>query len=170
MPFTSVLSGIAVSFQGMIADSTNLIVDTFVNGESSAEIPFGVCVKQGTDDAEAVLLTAITDKLVGIVLHSNAYNKTNEVGSTGIKPDVVMNVARKGVVWVPVEEAVTPASAVLVRAVATGGEQAGAFRDTADASDLIDVSAFCRFRSTTTGAGLVKLEFDFTMRGADPID
>ena len=66
---------------------------------------------------------------------------------------------------------VTPASAPLVRAVAAGAEIAGAFRDTSDASDLIDVSHFCRFVSTSTLAQdgttkIAKLRFNFTMRAA----
>lgn len=170
MPQTSVPTAMTAAFDGMIVDSEPFVERSYVSEEASAEIPFGVCVKQGTGDNGALKLTSTADKLIGLVRHSHAYNRDNELGSTGLKPYVTLGVVTKGVMWVPVEEAVTPASAVLVRAVATGNEVAGAFRDTADGSDCIDVSAFCRYLSSTTGAGRAKLAFDFTMRNADPVD
>jgi hypothetical protein len=61
---------------------------------------------------------------------------------------------------------VTTASNVLVRAIATGSEVAGAFRDTADASDCIDITGYARYL-TSAGIGEVALvEFDFRNRGA----
>lgn len=166
MPQTSVSLAMTAAFAGMQVDAKKCEILSYVSEEASAEIPFGVCVKQGTADDQCLKLTAITDKLIGIVVHSHAYQKDNEVGDTGIKPKMMVAVAVRGEIWVPVEEAVTPASTVLVRAIAVGGETAGAFRDTADASDLIDVSKFCRFMSSTTGAGIARLMFDFTNRAA----
>jgi hypothetical protein len=63
----------------------------------------------------------------------------------------------------------TPASAVLVRVVANSA-QVGDFRDTADSSNCVDISSWARYLTTTTGAGLVLLEFDVLNRGADLID
>lgn len=171
MPQTSVTVGMTRAFAGMLGDvAYSKNCQSYVNSEASAEIPFGVMVGQGATDDTCLKLAAITDKMIGIVAHSHAYNKDNELGTTGLKPKVTVDVLKKGTIWVPVEEAVTPASAVLVRAVAAGAEVAGAFRDTADASDLIDCSAFARYLTTTTGAGFALLEFDMTMRGADVID
>lgn len=169
--FDSVSAALPVAFPGMRASADPGNIDSYVNGEASAEIPFGVCVAQGTDDKEAIKLAATSDKLLGIVVHRHAYAYGVELGDTGLKPDVVMGVMTRGECWVLVEEAVTPASAPLVRAVAAGAEVAGAFRDTADASDLIDVSHFCRFigSSTTAPDGttlIARLRFDFTMRAA----
>lgn len=171
IPQTSVAESMTAAFAGMVADSSpNKDVRSYVSEEASAEIPFGVMVGQGTLDDQCLLLAAITDKMIGVVVHSHAYAKDVELGTTGIKPKMTVGVMKKGVVWVYVEEAVTPASTVLCRAVAAGAEKAGAFRDTADASDLIDCSSFARFLSSTTGAGIALLEFDVAMRGADPID
>lgn len=170
IPQTSVSEAPTAAFQGMLADTgPNNDVASFVN-ESTSEIPFGVMVMQGTADDQCKPLAATTDKLIGIVVHSHAYDKDNELGSTGLKQYVSVGVLRKGRIWVPVEEAVTPASSVLVRAVAGGSEVAGAFRDTADSTDCIDISQFARYRSTTTGAGLALVEIDMTMFGADPAD
>lgn len=157
----------SVAFAGMLGDSSLIKQgDSYVNGEASAEIPFGVVVKQGTLDNEAVKLTSTADVLLGVVLHSHSYAKPEEVGDIGIKPNVQMTVLSQGRMWVQVEEAVTPASNVLVRAVATGDEVAGAFRDTADASDCIDISGFARYLTSAGAAGLALVEFDFRNRSA----
>lgn len=170
MAQTSVADAMTRAFQGMLADSANHTIESMTSEEASAEVPFGVMVKQGTSDTQFLKLTAITDKLVGIVVHSHAYDKPNELGDTGLKPKVTAGILRIGRIWVPVEEAVTPASSVLVRAVVAGAEVAGAFRDTADASDLIDISHIARYRTTTTGAGIALLEINMTGFGGDPAD
>lgn len=165
-PQTAFASAITGAFAGQSGDSSNKQDDSFINGETSAEIPFGVVVQQGTADNECKLLSATNNVLVGVTLHSNAYAPTTELGTTGVKINVPLNVRSQGRVWVTVEEAVTPASNVLVRAVATGNEVAGAFRDTADASDCIDISGFARYL-TSAGAGeLALVEFDFRVRSA----
>ncbi len=168
MPQTSVTT-MSAAFAGMKADSAHCDVDSFINGESSAEIPFGVMVAQGTAYNEARKLTTgdTTDDFIGITMHSHAYAKPDELGDTGVKVDCMLNVMARGRVYVQVEEAVTPASKPLVRIIASGSEVAGAFRDTADASDCIDVSAYCRFKSSTSGAGVAILEFDMSGRFAD---
>lgn len=171
IPQTSVSETMTQAYMGMLADSGyDKYVRSYVNEEASDEMPFGVVVQQGTADNQCLLLNAITDKLIGITVHSHAYDKDNELGTTGLKQYATVGVARRGRVWCYAEEAVTPASAPLVRAVAAGVEVPGHFRDSADAADLIDVSAFCRFLTSTTGAGLVLVEFDFAMFGADPLD
>ena len=165
-PQTAVAAAITGAFAGQSGDSSNKQDDSFINGESSAEIPFGVVVQQGTADNECLLLTATSNVLIGVTLHSNNYQLTTELGTTGVKPNVAMNVRSQGRVWVTVEEAVTPASNVLVRAVAEGSEVAGAFRDTADGSDCIDISGFARYLTSAGIAGLALVEFDFRVRSA----
>lgn len=164
VPFTSVKQAIGAAIAGMLADTKLVEIDSFVSEEASAEIPFGVMVKQGTADNGALKLTATSNKLVGLVVHDHSYAKDTELGSTGLKPKTTLRVMTKGRAWVTVEEAVTPASAVKVRAVAGGSEVAGAFRDTADSTDCIDISAFARYL-TTAGAGeLALLDLDMSGR------
>lgn len=173
---TSVATSTDVCFPGMEPDSSQPgAVNSYLNEEASAEIPFGVMVGQGVTDGGCLLLAATSDKLIGVVMHSHAYAKDLELGDDGLKPSVTVGVKAKGRAWVLVEEDVTPASDVLVRAVATGNEVAGAFRDTADASDCIDISAWARYvkSSVTLADGSTKValvEFDVTNRGADKID
>lgn len=169
--FDSVSNTLPVAFPGMRSSAHFGHVDSMINGEASAEIRFGIAVAQGSTDKSAIKLAATSDKLVGVVMFRHGYADTIELGDTGIKPGVVMEVLNEGECWVIVEEDVTPASAPLVRAVASGSEIAGAFRDTSDGSDLIDVSHFCRFVSTSTLAAdgttkIAKLRFNFTMRAA----
>lgn len=170
---TSVSDRMTAAFAGMLADSSYVKnVRSYVNEEASAEIPFGVMVKQGTaaNDAKACASGDTSPVFIGVTVHSHAYAKPTEVGDTGVKPNMTLGVLTRGCIWVPVEEAVTPASAVLVRIIATGSEVAGAFRDTADASDCIDISGWARFVSTTTGAGFAQLEFDVANRSEKAAD
>jgi hypothetical protein len=148
------------------------VVASRINEETTAEIPFGICVFEGADQENGALLpTAATDLPVGVTYHSHAYNLPHELGDDGLKPGVMLDVAEKGVLWVLTEEAVTPDDPVRVRCVAAGAEQAGAFRTTADdTDDCVDVSAFCRFRSSAGAGELVKLEFDFSNRALADAD
>lgn len=166
--FASVLDNMATAFPGMVEAGE---IDTYVNGEASAEMRFGIAVGQGTLDNEAILLAAVADKQVGVLGFRQGYIDTTELGTTGLKPNVTLGIVRRGKVWVIVEEDVTPASAVLIRCIAAGNEIAGAFRDTADASDLATATPYARYINTSRLAqdGTTKialLSFDFTMRGA----
>jgi len=166
--FSSVLTDMAAAFPGMVEEGT---IETRVNGEASAEMRFGIAVGQGTLDNEAILLAAVADKQVGITAFRQGYVDQLELGTNGLKPNVTVGVVRKGVVWVIVEEDVTPASAVLIRCIAAGNEIAGAFRDTADASDLATATPYARYLDSSRLAQdgvtkIARLAFDFTMRGA----
>jgi hypothetical protein len=172
MPQTSVSSDPAAAFPGMIGDVRPKAVDSCINGEASAEIPFGHAVIQGTLDNEALLPALGTDgiKLLGIVLHSHAYNKDNELGTTGLKPEIAMSVLAAGRVWVPIDENVTPASAVRVRHT-TASLGKGSFRASASAGATFDISKFARWVGThlaATGYGL--LEIDVTGRAVATAD
>jgi hypothetical protein len=169
--FDTVSNDLPIAFPGMQSGAGPRHIDSFVNSEASAEMRFGICVAQGATDKAALLLAATTDKLVGVTCFRHGYVDTIQLGTNGIKPKVVLGVEAIGERWVVVEEDVTPASDVYVRAVATGAEIAGAFRDTADGADTINVSKFCRFVSSSTLAPdgttkVAKLRFDFTNRGA----
>lgn len=169
--FDTVSNTLPVAFPGVRSSSHFGHVDAMINGEASAEIRFGICVAQGSTDKSAIKLAATSDKLVGVTMFRHGYAPSIQTGDTGIKPGVAMEVMDEGELWVIVEEDVTPSSTPYVRAVATGDEIAGAFRDTSDGSDTIDVSHFCRFVSTSTLAAdgttkIAKLRFNFTMRAA----
>jgi len=174
MPQTSV-TALTRGYAGMLVDTSyHKNTRSYVSEESSAEIPFGVMVVQGTADNQALLPhTSAADneqKLLGIVQHSHAYAKDQELGDDGLKPKVTMGVLTHGRILVPVEEDVAPGDAVRVRVVVSGAEQAGAFRTAADGTDCIDISSFARWTASGTAAGVAELEIDMTNRAGATAD
>lgn len=164
MPQTSVLDSPAVGFAGMLVDSSESDVASYVNEEASAEIPFGVMVQQGTLDTDALLVAVQTDIPIGVVVHSHAYAKDDELGTTGLKPNVTLGILKRGVIWVTAVDAVTPADDVRYT------EAGGGFLTTAAGGVTVSCAEFARFL-TTAGAGeLVQLEIDMTGRGARTSD
>jgi hypothetical protein len=125
-------------------------------------MPFGIAVKEGTGDNDANLPGAGTDKLAGILLHSHAYDKNNELGTTGLKPKAVLGVLRKGRVYVTVEEAVVKGDRLFVRHTAgVGGTQKGAVRKSAVGGETVDATKQGVFLTSASAAGLAVLEVDF---------
>jgi len=162
-PQTEVEDTMPIGVAGQLADlwtEENGDVASATSEEASAEIPFGVMVKPGTADDGVLKLTATSNKLAGITVFSHLYAKPDELGDTGLKPKVTFDVLTRGRIIVFPEDAVTPASEVHVRAVATGSEVAGAFRGTADGTDTIDLTAFARWRSSADAADAAVLEID----------
>jgi hypothetical protein len=66
-PQTSVSLQQTVSFKGQLGDSSMLKdCASYVNSETSAEVPFGIMVKQGTADDALLLCTSTSDKFLGV--------------------------------------------------------------------------------------------------------
>ncbi len=163
----------APAFAGMIADlSRGALIDTFIQGEASAEVPFGsfVVLSTGTtlpgtasapNVPTGILPAASGDNYGhgGVVVHSHWYDKRLQLGEDGVLPGNLISVMRRGRIWVNVEEAVTPADSVFVRYTASGANVPGNFRTDADTSKALQLYG-CRFASITTGAGLAILEID----------
>src|SRR5262245_5752386 len=105
---TSYSREMTIAIAGMIADAhLNHSIDTKVSAEASAEIPFGVfIVKKATGgDLTAVLpATNATLPIAGLVLYSVDYSKgdNGELGDTGLKPEALLNVMRRGRAYVAV--------------------------------------------------------------------
>ncbi len=170
MPFTATNIRPNGLFAGVPSDATNVPCDSFVNAEASQELPFGTMVVQGTNADEAKVFTSNANKMIGILRNHFAYatGTNGEVGLIGLKPKVAAGVAQRGKMTVVVGEAVTPASAVRVRATVAAGALGtntgpGTFCTTASGGNTIRLP-FCRFLGTTTGPGVVELAFDMTMR------
>jgi hypothetical protein len=164
---TSVSGTMTVAFPGMLADSTYVKQGTTRNNrEASAEIPFGVAVvRHGTAEADGALLphtsaAASAPIFAGITYHTHFHEPVTELGDVGMKPGVEMDVLEIGHVWVLPEESVTPGDAVRFRAVATGGEQAGRFRTSADTTDCVNVSSCCRWLTAGGPSTPAKLEIN----------
>jgi hypothetical protein len=165
MSQTSVTTAPKVGTPGEPADlytAHNGMVTSGTSEEASAEIAFGLMVKAGTGDYGVLKLTAVTNKLAGITVRAHDFGDL-ELGDTGVKPGATFGIARKGRWFVRIEENVTPASDVRVRAVVTGNEVAGIFRATADSTDCIDLTALAKWVRTALAAdGVAELEIDLT--------
>jgi hypothetical protein len=149
--------------EGQLADSGPNEVTAMRNDEASAEMAFGIAVKfaSTTDERSAKLLTAITGEIVaGILHHSHQYADT-ALGTTGVKAAEQLNILRRGRILVACEDGCNVGDRLFIRAVATGGEKAGALRASADASDTIDSQGQGVWRTSAAAGGLAVLEVDF---------
>jgi len=90
-------------------------------------------------------------------------------GTNGVKTYGTVGVLRKGRIWVLTEEACVPGDPCQIRNVVVSPEVSGVFGTSVDA-DFFVASAICQFLTTTTGAGLIEVEVDFGLHGADPLD
>ena len=146
---------------GVIGDLAPHYIRSYTNQEASAEIPFGVLVVQATDPDDGCKLPVAAAMPLGVVVHSHAYSYPGQLGDTGLKPGVTMGVMRQGVIWVTVEDAVTPDDAVRVRLTAGVGEQQGAFRTAQDSTDCA-VVAGCQFLTAAGAGDIAQLQVDMT--------
>jgi len=120
------------AFEGMLGDANHM--DALSRVIEGANVLFGKAVTFGTNDNQCKALSAISEKVAGIVIHKHI-----EEGEL-LEKDAV-SLLRKGRIYVKVEEAVSPGDAVFVRAVVAGAEEAGSFRASADSTDCIDISS-----------------------------
>lgn len=151
---TSVTDMAAAAQAGQLADLAEVEARSFVNEESSAEIPFGRMVVQGAADDGCVLMAGASDDIIGVSVWSQAYQLHNEVGDDGVKPGVGLAVAREARIWVEVPATVTPGDDVRVH------KTGGTFQTGASAGNTIKLTSGARWLTSTSGAGLAQLEID----------
>lgn len=159
----------SAAFAGMLADDGHHDIFPMVNAEASASIPFGVGVKKGTGDSDAVLPAAETDAIIGFTVHTHNYARGSSVSNSDLddngdmRPGAVMNVLRKGRLYVYARTSAVVAftSRLWVRAVAGGGEFIGAAEDADDSTDTIDCTKQGQFITSGAQNALVVLEVDF---------
>lgn len=160
IPQTSVTVSPQVAYAGLVGDGAPVVAASLANANASAEIPFGCMVKRHATSFDLCdVLGATSDKLAGIVIHAQDYQRTNELGSTGIKPKTVMSVLEQGHIWVVCDEAVVPGDAVRVRTSAAGGGL-GTFRKSAVAGNSINISTFAQWVDYDSTSGLALLSID----------
>lgn len=157
------------AYAGMIADLEDHVIKSARNGEASAEIPFGVCVRRGADSlspstpiADVILPAATGFRAYGLVVHSHDYEvgTNGTLGTTGLKPDATLNIMRRGLMWANTETQATEGNAAFVRHTANGGlTQKGALRHDADTANADEVTGLI-FRTTRADAGLVLVQVD----------
>lgn len=176
LPQTSInAAGQLRGLAGDIADSSeHTDILSSANGEASSEIRFGIGVV--ADGAQEVILPAAeTDVIKGIVvrdLNHQPYttNGGGDLGTTGLRPKAMFGVMRVGRVIVQLDDGITSVTPYTsrgwCRAVATGNEILGAWRDSDDSTDMIDCTKQAVFVSNAfalpDGTYGAVLEVDFT--------
>ncbi len=154
------------------ADRNNR-VQTYINEEASAHLPFGFLVKLGTADLGgpgvngAKLPSAKTDKLVGFVTGSTSYSRSDQLDGTGVLPKIPLGVTTKGSLWILPEEDMVPGDAVHGRVTTNVAKLAGMIGKTDDGVRTIDLVPFAQVRSSggPTSGNPIHLEFDFINAG-----
>jgi hypothetical protein len=140
---------------GQLYDLSPMTKDSYINA-AGADLPFGIALAKGTGDQDAILVAADTAKILGIAIHSHAYDNQALSGTAGIPDDRMLNVVKRGRVWVRVEEAVTKGDAVYVRyanGVADATKtQKGSIRKSADTSTAVLLAGATFYTSAAAGA------------------
>lgn len=154
---TSVSTDLAAAFAGDIRGT-----------DCVEEVPYaevainpGLFVCQGTADNQGKLPTSSAEVAKGLgVARSNVARDPNFPTSSATYPiGSGVPVVRRGLVWVRVEEAVTPASTVYVRYDTGTGSQKGAFRASADSSTAAAVTG-AKYRTSASADGLALLDLN----------
>lgn len=131
---TSVSQNFSVGFPGQLTGMNRNEVDSYVNGEASEAIDFGLAVMRGSLAKEALRASGLDAQLLGITVHTHA---TNTTGNNQAEPNGPVGVLVKGDVYVQPEVTVAKFDPVYVRVVAAGVEVLGALRNDADGGDAI---------------------------------
>lgn len=159
----------AGAFAGMRVPSPGDIVEGRIQGEASAVVPFGYAVKRHASDAtKAILPTAETDKILGLVCHSHEYMESTSYDSTatppGVKVGANLNILRRGKIWVLAEDAVTTAGdRGWVRCTAgSTNEYVGGVTSADEGTETIDCTKQIEFLAAVAAQALVLVEVDFT--------
>lgn len=163
----------AAGFDGM-TDGDDHVIRPMKNVEVSAAMPFGIGVifkSAPTTDQDALLPSGQTDKVAGIVVFSDAYDRTftladgttaGQLSSTGLIPGTMLNVMRKGAIYVTCDSGCAPGDRLYVRCSATGDERLGACENASDSTDMIDCTAQGVWLTTAAAGARAWLEVDFT--------
>ncbi len=149
----------AIGIAGQLADSRACEVVTRIN-DQGADIPFGVFVARDGDN-NVDLPASSGDKIMGVAIFDQSRENRSLLTTLAVRNGSPMNVCRKGVVWMAVEDACTEFGTVFVRHTASGaGTQLGAVRGTDDSTNTSSLAG-ARFLSTQASAGgLALVEFD----------
>lgn len=166
MAFNDSYAEQAEGFSGQLSDiGMPKRVESYVQGEASASIPFGVVVVQGTEGADgsadkAILPVDANSVPVGIVLHSHTYDPRRQLDTTGILIKEMMSVLKKGRCRVYVEGTVVKGAYLYARYTASGGNtQKGALRADGDTSKALACRGIIAAESIT-GAGIIQVDVD----------
>lgn len=166
----------AFAFAGMMADLTNMVKDTALNGETSAAIAFGKFTvlsaaelidnaivsgnSRGTPEIMKLPAAATDDfKGGGVVMHSHDYDKRLDMDAVGaLLPKRQMSMCKKGRIVVNSGTAFAATDLVYIQYTA-GIANVGDFANAADSGkNILFYGARCL--TPIAAAGLMVLDFD----------
>lgn len=143
-----------------IAVGANLSAATITAHANGEPMPAGIAVTRGTPDAGCRLMVDANSVVLGVTTFAHAMFQGLRLpveGDALFPPNSEIGVLRDGEVWVRVEEAVTPASAVHVRHTPNGAnQQRGAFRASVDSNTAVAWTA-ASYKSSAPAGGLARL-------------
>lgn len=147
---------LVAAVKGGKADSGNHDIISAVSDEI---IQFGIGLQVEVTGL-VTLPSAAGDQFQGIAMMKHKA-PPNSTGISQYEIGQAIPVLRKGRIWVQAEEAVNPTLAVFLRHTVNGGDVPGDFRTDLDTAAAFDISAFAKWISVTTAAGLAILEVNF---------
>lgn len=128
-----------VAFAGMLDGVADHDIGSYLNEEASG-IGFGLGVVQGTADNQFKVPAATGFSLLGVTVHSHAYDNQDLSGALGIPVKGEASVLMRGRIWVKPEVAIALGDDVFVRHTAGVGEVLGSFRNDADTADADQIT------------------------------
>lgn len=164
----------AIGYAGMLDSNVDHDILTMVNAEASASIAFGkglVFKGSATTDKDAVLPSAQTNPVAGILAHSHNYAAAwtdvtsgttyGELDGTGLKPGAELNVVRRGRILVVCASGCALGDKLYIRSTAGSGKVVGDLENAADATNMIDVSTKGTWLTAASAGGLAWLDVNF---------
>lgn len=130
-----------------------------ISGVSDEIIQFGIGIQVETSGL-ITLPSDAGDQFFGIVLQKHKAQE-NDAAAAQYEIGQAIPILKKGRIWVYSEEAINPVDPVFLRHTADDPLFPGDFRTDLDVDEAFDVSAYCKWVSVTTAAGLAILEINF---------
>jgi len=140
--------------KGGLADSA---FHDIVGGNAAVDINFGYGLAVTAVEGVVALPAAAGFIFAGVAVQS-LKDIPRSTGVALYEADEEFPILRKGRIWVYSEQAVNPTLAVFLRHTVNATLVPGDFRVDIDTANAQDISAFAKWRSTTTAAGLAILE------------
>lgn len=147
----------SIGFAGLIADAGSHMIESSVNAEASASLPFGDPVRQGVLDGESLAVTADTQVIKGLIAHSHAYAKGDHLpglDGVGLTPKTTLNVMRWGRIFVVAGATVAAGTRLFYNTVTRRWVVAGG-------ATIIDATGQVVARTSGVNGGLIVVECDF---------
>ena len=160
-------TNMAKGFAGQLATTSHKQVDSFVNAEASADMPFGIAVKKGSADGECLLPSSASDKIIGLTMRDNSLDTLALASNGAIAPKAMASVMRVGAMYALPEQTVAKGDKVFVRFTAGAGAlKVGRLRKDGGGAAQVSTLTPTAVNSTAYFVTIDGLRFDYTSDGS----